>query len=733
MSSQNRGNGGMNNLDMIDGINRDRNENNPSYINSQTMKEIGIVNEGLIKFAKTLNGSLDKYNKLITKSSENLVDSQERLNKNKQELDNKLAEMGKHYFGANKKYYEDYKKQIEMKKEELDKDFEELRISTRKEFLKQSFKNESESKQINYLDNQYSKGNNLFKKSNEYYSQLEKLKSDALETYGEGFDTDKNNKGYKEYKKALMNLNENYAKEMKDSWKEDFKENHKVLSSIGEGINKTFEKNKDSLMGILGPLNLILSPLKDFFGGFGTAFKILGTGIKKLFTVKFNKKNPSATDVMKSGAFGVGSLFIANKLEELMGGKDKTMDLDNGLSSLLPESLRNMLGENSSLMNNLKIISGLGAGLLIIKDFVQEFANSGDWRSGLSKAFTGTSMQENAVKGALLGFTIGGPVGALIGALGGIALNYFSPQVETFIRRMTLDKSQAKKDILAKVEKDVQKGKRQQQELDIYNKLATYSGMSDADFADLSKGTFESKGMAYKDWIRQYAKGNFDILSNDDLKYMSGVFLSGGNKISNELGIDEFKNLLNILGGVSNDLLLEKFLGSEKELTKQLKSLLIFQNAKGYDSDKLARYLKANNMDMEDYQNYLNILPNLSSADIETINSVLSVIDPKNKTKASMKDVNDAIIRTDGSIIKTNPKDTLVALKNIPLSLNSVKDETNRNLNDSLSQIEKDENLENKLVTIIDVLSQILAKDIKIQMPPQTRNDLDILMTGGMI
>ena len=67
------------------------------------------------------------------------------------------------------------------------------------------------------------------------------------------------------------------------------------------------------------------------------------------------------------------------------------------------------------------------------------------------------------------------------------------------------------------------------------------------------------------------------------------------------------------------------------------------------------------------------------------------------------------------------------------LSLNSVKDDTTKNLNESLSQIKRDEILENKLTTIIDVLSQILSKDIQIQMPPQTRNDLDILMTGGMI
>ena len=41
--------------------------------------------------------------------------------------------------------------------------------------------------------------------------------------------------------------------------------------------------------------------------------------------------------------------------------------------------------------------------------------------------------------------------------------------------------------------------------------------------------------------------------------------------------------------------------------------------------------------------------------------------------------------------------------------------------------------LEKKLTTIIDVLSKILAKDVQVNVPQQTRSDLDILMNGGMI
>ena len=96
------------------------------------------------------------------------------------------------------------------------------------------------------------------------------------------------------------------------------------------------------------------------------------------------------------------------------------------------------------------------------------------------------------------------------------------------------------------------------------------------------------------------------------------------------------------------------------------------------------------------------------------------------------ENVDDAIIRADGSIIKTNPSDTLVALKNIPLSMNQIRDDVNRNLSSSLSSIGND-GLDNKLNTIIEVLSRILDKDVQINMPPQTRSDLDMIMSGGMI
>ena len=95
--------------------------------------------------------------------------------------------------------------------------------------------------------------------------------------------------------------------------------------------------------------------------------------------------------------------------------------------------------------------------------------------------------------------------------------------------------------------------------------------------------------------------------------------------------------------------------------------------------------------------------------------------------------VDDAIIRTDGSMIKKNPKNTLVELKDVPLSIEKVRNDTTKNLNSSLNGLGNDKTLEKKLTTIIDVLSKILAKDLQVNLPPQTRNDLDMIMSGGLI
>ncbi len=745
----------------IDGLHRTK------QLSSQTLKDMEVVNNEYAKFAKKFGVTLNDVDKVLNKSIENIIKTNKETEDSIKEYEKNIKEMKKKYRGINKHIADEYEKYAKTQITKLEKTSNELRETTRKniikesfkrdkeehsvklldskyvkhnfkdlisneyeselerlnvsalekfgenfkansqyqtallnlgkEFtkkaLKESFKDESERNEIKFMNNKFSKGNNLVNTSNEYYNQLEKLKSDALDTYGERFENNEM------YKKALMNLNEEYAKDMKEAWKEDFKENHKVLGGIASGIKDTYERNKETLQGLLGPLNLFIAPLKDFFGGFGAVFKFMGGGVKKLFG-KFTKKNPTASDVLKSGAFGVGALYIGSLLQKQFG---KTKGEGGGLSSLKDklfeplEGMKEIFGKNSNFMQNARILSGMGGGLMVVADFISEFQKTGDWRGALSKGITGSSKLENAIKGALLGFSIAGPVGLLVGALAGIALNYFSPQVEKFIRLMTGDVSARKKQLLENIESDVKKGKREQRELDIYNQLAL-NGMSDADFASLGRNLFERDRTNRVDWVRQYAKGNLSSLSNEDFNYMGNLFMTKGYELTQSLGTEKFKALLEVLNDVQDDSELKSIMANEKSLSKFI--------AKTLNSD-------------------------IDSTTKEILKNALTVLDPKNKIKVDS--VNDAIIRTDGSIIKTNPQDTLVALKDIPLSMEQVRNDTTKNLNSSLGGLGSDKTLEKKLTTIIDVLSKILDKDVQVNLPPQTRGDLDMIMSGGMI
>ena len=777
----------------IDGLHKEK------KLSYQTLKDMEMVNDDYIKFAKKFGVTLDDVANVLSKSVENIVKTNKESENSIKEYEKNINDMKKKYRGINKHIADEYEAYAKTQIAELEKTSNELRETTRKNIIKESFKREKEEhsvklldskyikhdfknlinneyqseleklnisaletfgenfktnsqyqtalvelekeytkkaikesfkdeskrNEIKFMNNKFSKGNNLASTSNEYYNQLEKLKSDALDTYGEGFENNK------EYKKALLNLNDEYAKNMKDAWKEDFKENHKVLGGIASGIKDTFERNKESLQGLLGPLNLFIAPLKDFFGGFGAVFKFIGGGVKKLFG-KFTKKNPTASDVLKSGTFGVGALYIGNILQKQFGtikGEGDSSSLKDKLLEPL-EGMKEIFGKNSNFMKNARILSGMGGGLMVVADFISEFQKTGDWRSALSKGITGSSKLENAIKGAMLGFTIAGPAGLLVGALAGVALNYFSPEVEGFVKLMTGGISSKKQLFLESIKLEVKRGKNSQKALDIYTKLAE-SGMSDKDFVSLGVDPFESIAHNRVDWIRQYGKGNLSPLIDEEIKYMGNLFMEKGYDLSNALGMDKFKILLETLNKVSDDSELKSIMKNNKTLSKFINNILDTIKGSSLEGEELNKFLKERKISESTFDKMKNstLFKNLNDdATIEVLKNTLSAIDPKNKPS-----IDDAIIRADGSIIKTNPKDTLVALKDIPLSMEQVRSDTTKNLNSSLNGLGNDKTLEKKLTAIIDVLSKILDKDIQVNLPPQTRGDLDIIMSGGMV
>ena len=66
--------------------------------------------------------------------------------------------------------------------------------------------------------------------------------------------------------------------------------------------------------------------------------------------------------------------------------------------------------------------------------------------------------------------------------------------------------------------------------------------------------------------------------------------------------------------------------------------------------------------------------------------------------------------------------------------MSQIQAELEKNKNQSLNSINGGNGtIENKLNTIADLLNRLLSKDVQVNLPQQTRYDLDIVMSGGMV
>ena len=786
--ANNRGNSSSSNSnipstkDMKDGVHRTNDSKRMEYVDPNTIANINKMTKKYEMYIKNVYGTLEGFEDAIKKATETAIKSQENEEKIKTKFNNELNALAE-TFGESSKEFKTHlniaKKEMKLAKNES----KETLLNIKKDFIKQSFKNESKQNEIKFMNNEFSKGNNLASTSNEYYNQFEKLKSDALDVYGEGFENNK------EYKKALLNLNDEYAKNMKDAWKEDFKENHKVLGGIASGIKDTFDRNKETLQGLLGPLNLFIAPLKDFFGGFGAIFKFVGGGVKKLFG-KFTKKNPTASDVLKSGAFGVGALYIGSKLEQMFGEtKDEDKEgifdkLKNGiLSKLLPflgltagatkkdilkASGKKFIGGAKSFltMGHGAVAGGLGilgGGALMAKDAMKgvQMAGQGEWSEskvasgmggllgGFDSGFKGAF--KNMGKWALMGFgigniicpivggiiggLIGGAIGGILGWIGGEKISKALESVGTFFKGVFtktmegLKKAWTKTKEFAKLAKDktIMKSKQVKEAIGTFISSSTKAiGEKVGKMKDFASNVWGGlKNLGSEAWSSFKDGTLFTNFIPDLLNKIKDKLFEGFNMLK-ESPLGQFVQKLfeNIQSGM------EKFF-NENPIGKWLDSHIIapIKNAFGqmgawfsyignaFEKDGLLGALSAMTVGMIKKDKSTGL------TDFEAYKQ--NLLNPTN--------VDDAIIRTDGSVIKTNPKDTLVALKDVPLSMEQVRSDTTKNLNSSLNGLGNDKTLEKKLTVIIDVLSKILDKDIQVNLPPQTRGDLDIIMSGGMV
>lgn len=90
--------------------------------------------------------------------------------------------------------------------------------------------------------------------------------------------------------------------------------------------------------------------------------------------------------------------------------------------------------------------------------------------------------------------------------------------------------------------------------------------------------------------------------------------------------------------------------------------------------------------------------------------------------------VDDAILRKDGTVVRTSPDDNIIATKNDPTNFGDLNKFTNEKLNtvDTLDNT----SINNRLDKMIGLLAKLVDKDVTITMPSQTKQDLIHIVEG---
>lgn len=244
--------------------------------------------------------------------------------------------------------------------------------------------------------------------------------------------------------------------------------------------------------------------------------------------------------------------------------------------------------------------------------------------------------------------------------------------------------------------------------------LSNYDALLNARDFGLENGT---KGL-----MKVFEKYYDDELKNERNEVVKKKYFELSKSFSKIVGSDEFKSQSSY---EQIGVMTQWFKDVEEKFGKQYATDLQSALMDRAKMDKMIELLKE---DVEANQQ--------TAENSEEMSGLKQVSQSQTNYKSSFQ-VRDAILRPDGSVIETDPQDTLVALKNIPNSMNQVQSELAKTTRDSINGIGGGGNfsseIRNKLNDIANILNQILSKDIQINLPQQTRYDLDLVMSGGIV
>lgn len=529
-----------------------------------------------------------------------------------------------------------------------------------------------------------------------------------------------------------------------------FDENTRNLQNVLSKTDEIVKKNESSITGALfGQFSLLTKPIEEFTGlDFGEMFR------NKIFGNK-GKKNPNENDVAKVGVLGVGFLYLGNVIDKLIPKENKEGDVKHNLLENLNGKvgglkdkaiasftggagavgfLKNMLpsalggGGFGTLAKGVIGGGGILSGLIMmITDGIKAVISNtfgaskistffGGFLGGMNKGIKGifTNMGKWALLGAgigtvvpvvgtLIGGLIGAGIGALLGAIGGKKIAQGFDALGNMIKNFFMSIPSFFAKLFEKIKEGFTKGK------DFVTKILGKKGVKKLLLSIIFPmfGAIQASLKVSK-IIGNLVSSTMDKFKGTQLGQFVSSLLNGiGMRISAFL--DE-----NPLGKWIND----SILAPMKNALGTIGDVFEFIH-KGFEEKGI-------------FGGFQNI-GNFFNGNAKT--GKLSGFEEWKHSRVTT--VDDAIIRNDGSVIKTNPRDTLVALKNIPVSVENIRSENQNVLTDSLSRMNRNGNdgvIAEKLDKVVNVLKKILDKEeVKITLPSMTRQDLDLIMSGGMI
>lgn len=267
-----------------------------------------------------------------------------------------------------------------------------------------------------------------------------------------------------------------------------------------------------------------------------------------------------------------------------------------------------------------------------------------------------------------------------------------------------------------------------------FNRLGELSGyLASTGFEGLKK-LFDRNSLGISEFD---ALMNAKELADEDMLYKSAIQYAKIKNFSKTRDDDFTRNYLIASKGLEERLQSEDF-RSSSAFDQSVKMKVYLEEISNRYGSVVADEVKNALMNRTSYEKALELLEegNENTSEIAT-NTEEEAQSFTAQTQTGFQvayKVKDAIIRPDGSVIQTDPKDTLVALKDIPFSMSQIQAELEKNKNQSLNSINGGNGtIENKLNTIADLLNRLLSKDVQVNLPQQTRYDLDIVMSGGMV